>query len=128
MENVRRTHRYEFKKPDLESLRRLPRKLRDPDHFRNRYGCLMDILMVKVDEGLLNTLVQFYYPICHGFTFPDFQLFPTLEEYSHWVGLPVLNQVPFHSLELTPKIRALAEALHLEIADIKNKFIPRAGL
>lgn len=128
MENVRKTHRYEFKKPDLESLRKLARRLEDPDHFRGRYGCLVDILMTKVDEGLLNTLVQFYDPICHGFTFPDFQLFPTLEEYSHWVGLPVLNQVPFHSLELTPKIRALAEALHLEIADIKNKFVPRAGL
>jgi hypothetical protein len=129
MEDLRRTHRYEFKKPDLESLRKLARRLRDPDHFRGRYGNLMDILMEKVDEGLLNTLVQFFDPVHHGFTFPDFQLFPTLEEYSHWVGLPVLNQVPFQNLELTPKqIQALAKTLHHEITDLRKKFVPKAGL
>jgi hypothetical protein len=128
MEDVRRTHRYGFKELDLESLRKLARRLKDPYHFRREYGCLVDILMTKVDEGLLNTLIQFYDPMYHDFTFPDFQLFPTLEEYSDWVGLHVLNEVPFHGLELTPKISALAKALHLEIADIKDKFIPRAGL
>ncbi|AES65812.1 hypothetical protein MTR_2g049380 [Medicago truncatula] len=129
MENaIRRTHRYEFKKPDLESLRNLGRMVKNPEHFRNRYGYLLNILRTNVDEGLINTLVQFYDPLYHCFTFSDYQLVPTLEEYSHWVGLPVLDQVPFHGLEPGPKIPAIANALHLEIADIKNKFITRAGL
>ena len=93
---IRRTHRYEFRKPELKSLRKLADMLKNPGHFRERYRYLLNILRTNVDEGLLNTLVQFYDPLYHCFTFPDYQLVPTLEEYSHWVGLPVLNQVPFY--------------------------------
>ncbi|KEH40866.1 hypothetical protein MTR_1g036610 [Medicago truncatula] len=127
----RRTHGYKFKVPDaksLESLRSLTKMLKNPGHFRDRYGNLLDILKTKVDVMLLNTLVQFYDPIYHGFTFPDFQLFPTLEEYSHWVGLPVLDEVPFHAFGPFPKIPAITKALHLEVADIKEKFTPKDGL
>ncbi|KEH17056.1 hypothetical protein MTR_0048s0010 [Medicago truncatula] len=102
--------------------------LKNPGHFQDRYGNLLNILKTKVDVMLLNTLVQFYDPIYHGFTFPDFQLFPTLEEYSHWVGLPVLDEVPFHAFGPIPRIPTIAKALHLEVADIKDKFTPKDGL
>jgi len=125
---IRRTHRYEFKKPDLESLRKLAEMLKDPGHFRKRYGYLLNILKTNVDEGLLNTLVQFYDPLYHCFTFPDYQLVPTLEEYPHWVGLPILNQVPFHDPEAIPKIPVIAKALQLETSDIKNNLTTKAGL
>jgi hypothetical protein len=129
MEGVgRRTHGYKFKSPDVESLKSLTKMLKDPDRFQERYGNLLDILRTKVDVVLLNTLVQFYDPIYHCFTFPDFQLVPTLEEYSHWVGLPVLNEVPFHTSGLTPRIPTIAKALHLEATDIKNEFTPKNGL
>jgi len=62
---VRRTHGYKFKKPDFESLRKLAKMLTSPDHFRKRYGYLLNILKTDVDEGLLNTLVQFYDPLYH---------------------------------------------------------------
>ncbi|AES86519.1 hypothetical protein MTR_4g009470 [Medicago truncatula] len=127
----RRTHGYKFKVPDaesLESLRSLTKMLKNPGHFQDRYGNLLDILKTKVDVMLLNTLVQFYDPIYHGFTFPDFQLFPTLEEYSHWVGLPVLDEIPFHAFEPFPRIPTIAKALHLEVADIKDKFTTKDGL
>ena len=125
---IRRTRRYEFKKPDLESLRKLADMLKNPGHFRKRYGYLLNILRTNVDEGLLNTLVQFYDPLYHCFTFPDYQLVPTLEEYSHWVGLPILNQVPFHDPETIPKIPAIAKAFQLETSDIKNNLTTKAGL
>jgi len=80
---VRRTHRYEFKKPDLENLRKLGKMLKSPYHFRKRYGYMLSILKTDVDEGLLNTLVQFYDPLYHCFTFLNYQLVLTLEEYSH---------------------------------------------
>ena len=86
---VRRTHGYKFKRPNLESLRKPAKMLTSPDHFRKRYGHLLSILRTDVDEGLLNTWVHFYDPLYPCFTFPDYQLAPTLEEYFHWVGLPV---------------------------------------
>ena len=52
-----------------------------------------------MENGLLNTLVQFYDPLHHCFTFPDYQLMPTLEEYSYLVGLSISNQIPFSGLE-----------------------------
>jgi hypothetical protein len=129
MESVgRRTHGYKFKSPDTESLKSLTKMVKDPDYFQKQYGNLLDVLRTKVDVVLLNTLVQFYDPIYHCFTFPDFQLVPTLEEYSHFVGLPVLNEVPFQSFGLTPNIRTIAKALHLEVADIKDEFTLKDGL
>jgi len=125
---VRRTHGYKFKRPDLESFRKLARRLTDPEHFQKRFGFLIRILKTDVDERLLNTLIQFYDPRYHCFTFPDFQLVPTLEEYSFWVGKPVLDEVPFHGLEVVPKIPDIAAALHIERSEIKAHLATKAGL
>jgi len=65
-------------------------------------------------------LVQFYNPRYHCFTFPDYQLVPTLEEYAYLVGLPVLDQVPFSGLEEDPKASAIAASLCLKITDIMS--------
>lgn len=100
-----------------------------PNDFRDRHGRLLDLLKVKVEEGILETLVQFYDPAYHCFTFPDYQLVPTLEEYSYWVGLPVTKGGPFNDLEPAPKAATIAKALHLKPSDlvhphftIKNNF------
>ena len=74
---------YNFIKPDLLSLRKLGRKVAYSEHFHRNYGNLLGIVKTDVDEGLLQTFVQFYDPAYHCFGFPDYQLVPTLEEYSH---------------------------------------------
>ena len=50
--------------------------------------------------------------------FPDYQLVPTLQEYSYWVGLPVSEGEPFNGLELVPKPATIAAALYLKPSDI----------
>lgn len=121
--------KYSFKRPDLTRLRELGLQVTNPNGFRNRQGKLLDLLKVKVEDGILETLVQFYDPVCHCFTFPDYQLVPTLEEYAFWVGLPVSKAEPFNGLEPTPKASTIAKALHLKPSDlvhphftIKNNF------
>jgi hypothetical protein len=89
------TKKYNFKSPDLTKLRKLGSLVSSPEDFRGHYGKLLSILKTNVEEGILNTLVQFYDPLYHCFTFPDFQLVPTLEEYSYLVGLPIPDKVPF---------------------------------
>jgi len=89
---------------------------------------LLYILRTYVDEGLLNTLIQFYDPQYHYFTFSDYQLVPTLEEYSFWVGKPVLDEVPFHGLEVAPKIPDIATAFHLERSEVKANLATKRGL
>jgi len=125
---VRKTHGYKFKKPDMESLRKLARRLTDLEHIRKRYGFLLRIVKADVDEGLLNTLIQFYDPRYQCFTFSDYQLVPTLEEYSFWVGKPVLDEVPFHGLEVAPKIPDIVAAFHLESSEVKAHLATKGGL
>ncbi|GAU50278.1 hypothetical protein TSUD_409140 [Trifolium subterraneum] len=86
------TKTYSFKELDLSRLRELGSLVPFPDDFKKQYGKLLSILNTDVKEGALNTLVQFYDPIYHCFTFVDYQLVPTLEEYSYWVGLPISNK------------------------------------
>ncbi|KAI5442998.1 hypothetical protein KIW84_011876 [Lathyrus oleraceus] len=81
----RHTKKYSFKQPDLKELRNLTSYVLDPLGFKARYRKLLPLLTTQVDEGLMNTLAQFFDPLYHCFTFLDFQLLPTLEEYAHLV-------------------------------------------
>ncbi|XP_050875924.1 uncharacterized protein LOC127079583 [Lathyrus oleraceus] len=124
----RNTKKYTFKCPDLTELKKLVFMIVRPKGFRAQYGRLVDILKTKVEDGVLNTLVQFYDPLYHCFTFPDYQLMPTLEEYSYWFGLPVSDKLPLSGLEKIPTPAAIAEALHLETSVVKDNFIKKGGI
>ena len=73
-------------------------------------------------------LFQFFDPVHHCFTFPDYQLVPTLEEFSLLLGVPVLNQIPFTGLEGIPKPEVIAEALHVKRADVIANWETRSGV
>jgi len=53
---------YHFKIQNLDDLRKLAMVVTDRTGFRNRHGRLLGILDTEFDEGVLNTLVQFYDP------------------------------------------------------------------
>lgn len=120
---TRNTRKYTFQKPDVAKLRELGRKVASQDDFHELHGKLLDILKVDVTKGVLETLVQFYDRHCHCFTFPDYQLVPTLEEYSHLTGITVLNKVPFSGLEPNPKASTIAKSLHLEASIVRDNLI-----
>lgn len=124
----RNTKKYTFKCPDLTELKKLGSMIVIPEDFRAQYGRLMGILKTKVEDGVLNTLVQFYDPLYHCFTFLDYQLMPTLEEYSYWFGLSVSDKLPFIGSEKTPTPVAIAEALHLETPVVKANFIKKGWI
>ena len=118
--DTRSVKRYRFQSQNLEDLKELATVVTDRVGFQHRHGKLLSILDLKFDEGVLKTLVQFYDPRYHCFTFPDYQLVPTLEEYAYLVGLPVRDQVPFSGLEEDPKASAIAVSLCLKITDIMS--------
>ncbi|XP_050876339.1 uncharacterized protein LOC127080049 [Lathyrus oleraceus] len=124
----RNTKKYTFKFPDLTELKKLGSMIVSPEDLRAQYGRLMGILKTKVEDGVLNTLVQFYDTLYHCFTFPDYQLMPTLEEYSYWFGLPVSDKLPFSGSEKTHTSAAIAEALHLEASVVKDNFTKKGGI
>ena len=124
----RKTQRYTLRSPKLEDLRKLGRLIADPEAFREKYGGLLSLLKVNMMEGVLSTLVQFYDPVYHCFTFPDYQLMPTLEEYSHLIGLPISDQDPFTGLEAVPKDQIIARVTTLKVSDINAHMTTKGGI
>src|SRR3954466_12621214 len=120
--------KYTFMNSSAKELKELATLVPNLDNFKNRYGNLISILKTKVEKGILETLVQFYDPVYHCFTFPDYQLMPTLEEYSYWIGLPVTNDIPFSGLEKEPQVHEIAELLQLKISDVKENMTKKGGI
>ena len=51
----------------------------------------------------MSVLFQFFDQNHHCFTFPDYQLVPTMEEFSKLLGVHIIDQIPFTGLEQVPK-------------------------
>ena len=77
---------------------------------------------------MVKVLFQFFDPMHHCFTFPDYQSVPTLEEFSQLLGVPVLDQMPFTCLEETPKPKVIDNAFHLKRFDIIANWEIRSGV
>ncbi|KAI5387005.1 hypothetical protein KIW84_073234 [Lathyrus oleraceus] len=58
----------------------------------------------------------------------DYQLVPTLEEFSRLLGIPILDQTPFSGLEKIPKSEEVAVALHMTKSDIETNWVTRSGV
>ncbi|XP_050916568.1 uncharacterized protein LOC127131695 [Lathyrus oleraceus] len=84
--------------------------------FKRDYGKILDYLkapLSKYQHSALHTLIQFYDPPLRCFTFPYYQLAPTLEEYSCILGIPIKLQVPFHMSMEVPDSEHIIAALYL---------------
>lgn len=106
---------YKFVEPQLKTLRELGTRLvfDKKEDFKN-YGNLLGILNIEVNTTVVHTLLQFYDPPMRCFTFQDFQLAPTLEKYSHILGVEIQDQVSFVNTKEFPKSHHIAEVLYLE--------------
>jgi len=127
---LRRTRKYTLKKQkqDKIRLRELRSQVANQEGFHAHHGRLLSILKIDVENGSLETLVQFYDLVYHFFTFLDYQLVPTLEEYSNIVGLPILDEVAFSGIEPVPQFPAIARALHLGASVVKAHLTYKGGL
>ncbi|KAI5395771.1 hypothetical protein KIW84_062086 [Lathyrus oleraceus] len=124
----RNTKKYGFRCPDLKELKKLSSFVLDPLDFKQRHGKLLSVLSTDVVEGLLSVLVQFYNPLYRCFTFPGYQLVPTLEEYAHLLGMPISEKVPFSGLKEIPRSHIIAEALHLKKSEVDAHLVKKGGI
>ena len=77
---------------------------------------------------MLKVLFQFFDPLHHCFTFSDYQLVPTMEEFSQLLGIPILYHLPFSSTERHPKPEEIAKALSLQRSDIVTNWETRGSV
>ena len=107
------------------NLERIPPQLKEitsriPENspFTERHGRLLNLVTSNTDEDMMKVIFQFFDPLHHCFTFPDYQLMPTLEEFSRVLRIPILNQLPFNGTERDPKPEEIAQALYLQRSDV----------
>ena len=128
MNSLRRnTIRISFVKAHPQ-LRELASRVPGDSPFTKKYGRLLSLATSNFQEEMMCVLFQFFDPVHHCFTFPDYQLVPTLEEFSLLLGVPVLDQIPFTGLEGIPKPKVIAEAFHMKRADIIANWETRSGV
>ncbi|XP_058756895.1 uncharacterized protein LOC131630120 [Vicia villosa] len=66
---------------------------------------------------------QFYDPQLRCFTFQDYQLVPTLEEYSNILNIQITDDdVPFVRVPKVVRFEKIAEALHLGIKEVERNW------
>ena len=128
METVRR-------KTIQVSLVRIPPQLKElisriPENssFSERHGRLISLVNTNIEEDMIKVLFQFFDPLHHCFTFLDYQLVPTLEEFSRLLKIPILDQLPYNGTEKEPKLEEIAKALHLQSSDLKGHWEVRSGI
>ena len=109
-------------------LKEMVLKIPESWSFNKIHGHLLSLVTTDFDEGLMSVLFQFFDPKHHCFIFPDYQLVPTLEEFSKILGLPILEQVPFTDLEQDPTVEDVARTLHLNPSDIESNWEKRSGV
>lgn len=130
MDPTRRgVYSYKFVEPYLKTFRGLRACLvfNNKDKFKDVYGNLLGMLNPEVNITALHTLVQFYDPPLRCFTFQDYQLAPTLEEYSHILGIKIKDQAPFVPTKELPKSQHLVEILHIGKKKVELNLKPKGG-
>ncbi|XP_050904197.1 uncharacterized protein LOC127118095 isoform X2 [Lathyrus oleraceus] len=123
-EMKRKTCTYSFHRVPLTSLIELSNFVTcgNQKEFVDQYGDLLTLLKMVVDPVPLQTLLQFYDPELRCFTFQDYQLAPTLEEYSILMNVPIKYQVPFLDVPKEVDFRVVARALHLSIKEVSDNW------
>ncbi|XP_058746124.1 uncharacterized protein LOC131618996 [Vicia villosa] len=123
-EAKRHTHTYSFFREPLTALEGLSSLMTAfcLKSFTDNYGNILTLLETVVDTPALQTLVQFYDPEMRCFTFQDYQLAPTLEEYSIILNLKIKDEVPFIDIPKEVNIKSISAALYLSIKEVSNNW------
>jgi len=115
---------------NLTGLRELGQRLGSIQKgtFRKRYGNVLGLLEVKVQIPAVTALAQHYDPQMRCFTFRDFQLVLTLEEYEQILDLPLEGGVPYKHLEQHVSIPTLAGITKVHPRELESRLVTRRGV
>ena len=69
-------------------LKELVSRVPETSLFTNKYGLLLNLVTSGFDVKMTSVHFQFFDPKQNCFTFPDYQLVPTMEEFSQILGIP----------------------------------------
>ncbi|KAI5396994.1 hypothetical protein KIW84_062990 [Lathyrus oleraceus] len=123
----RNTLPLKFKLPRVDTLITLRNKVTPckKKNFICKYRRILDLITTSIEVSALVALSQYYDPPLRCFTFQDFQLAPTIEEYERILRWYVKDHPPFTKLGEPLLPESVAEALHLPIEEVSLGLGPR---
>lgn len=120
------TFSFRYKEPRLDSLKALSSKIA-PVKYKcyAAYGNILDLVNESVDYIALTTLAQHYDIPMRCFTFPDFQIAPTLEEFERLLNRSIKDHNPFPKIEEEFAMPKLASVLGVEVGELAASWAPK---
>ncbi|KAH1233319.1 hypothetical protein GmHk_09G025795 [Glycine max] len=106
----KRFYQVKVKSPDTTSIKELGR-LMEPlqmQAFRKTYGKILELTIAEVSIEAIASLTQYYDQPLRCFTFGDFQLVPTIEEFEEILGCPIGGRKPYLSSGCLPSLSRIA--------------------
>ena len=93
----KRFYHVKVKNLEVASLRKLGQRMDQVQHqsFSRVYGKIWDLAMIEVLVEAIASLTQYYDQSLRCFTFGDFQLAPTIEEFEGILGCPIGGRKPY---------------------------------
>ncbi|KAH1205510.1 hypothetical protein GmHk_16G046193 [Glycine max] len=76
--------------------------------FRKTYGKILELTIAEVSIEAIASLTQYYDQPLRCFTFGDFQLVPTIEEFEEILGCPLGGRKPYLSSGCLPSLSRIA--------------------
>ncbi|RDY07397.1 hypothetical protein CR513_08491, partial [Mucuna pruriens] len=120
----------QIKAPNVQTLRYLGSCLKGQccRAFEKMHGNLLQILEIDTQSKALKVLIQYYDPPTRCFTFRDFQLAPTLEEYERLLGLPLVESAQYFHQDQPPSWAVIAGLLKVSKAEMTRSKRNQNGL
>ncbi|KAH1205788.1 hypothetical protein GmHk_16G046413 [Glycine max] len=106
----KRFYQVKVKGLDTTSIKELGR-LMEPlqmQAFRKTYGKILELTIAEVSIEAIASLTQYYDQPLRCFTFGDFQLVPTIEEFEEILGCPLGGRKPYLSSGCLPSLSRIA--------------------
>ncbi|KAL5138075.1 hypothetical protein HKD37_10G028335 [Glycine soja] len=106
----KRFYQVKVKSPDTTSIKELGRlmELLQMQAFRKTYGKILELTIAEVSIEAIASLTQYYDQPLRCFTFGDFQLVPTIEEFEEILGCPLGGRKPYLSSGCLPSLSRIA--------------------
>ncbi|KAH1188390.1 hypothetical protein GmHk_U059552 [Glycine max] len=119
-QNGKRFYQVKVKGLDVTSLKELGR-LMGPlrrQAFRKVYGKILDLTAAEVFTEAVVSLAQYYDQPLRCFTFGDFQMVPTIEEFEEILGCPLEGRKPYLFSGFLPSLSKIAAVVGVSAKEL----------
>ena len=116
-----------LKVTSLQELRGLIGQLQQ-QAFHKTYGKIWDLATIEVSAKAIASLTQYYDQSLRCFTFEDFQLVPTVEEFEEILGCPLEGRKPYLLSGFYPSMPRIAKIVRISAQELDRVKQNRNGV